>query len=165
SKAECTPEEALRLTDGRAIVATGSPFAPVSLGGRRHRIGQCNNSFVFPGVGLGLTVSRARHVSNGMFLEAARALAGQVRADDLAEGAVYPELRKIRDCSHAVACATIRRAVEEGHADPAILEHLERKVERAMWYPEYLPLRYEPAGVFGSPVRPVTSARRRVRTA
>jgi malic enzyme len=100
-----------------------------------------------------------------MFLEAARALAGQVRADDLAEGAVYPELRKIRDCSHAVACATIRRAVEEGHADPAILEHLERKVERAMWYPEYLPLRYEPAGVFGSPVRPVTSARRRVRTA
>jgi malate dehydrogenase (oxaloacetate-decarboxylating) len=165
SKTECTPEDALRFTDGRALVATGSPFAPVELGGRRHRIGQCNNSFVFPGVGLGLTVSRARHVSNGMFLEAARALAGQVRADDLAEGAVYPELRKIRDCSHAVACATIRRAVEEGHADPAILEHLERKVERAMWYPEYLPLRYEPAGVFGSPVRPVTSARRRVRTA
>jgi malate dehydrogenase (oxaloacetate-decarboxylating) len=144
SKAECTPEDALRLTDGRAIVATGSPFAPVSLGGRTHRIGQCNNSFVFPGVGLGLTISRARHVSNGMFLEAARALAAQVTEQDLAEGAVYPELRRIRDCSRAVACATIRRAVQEDHADAEILENLERTVERAMWYPEYLPVRYEP---------------------
>jgi malate dehydrogenase (oxaloacetate-decarboxylating) len=144
SKAECTPEDALRLTDGRAMVATGSPFAPVSLGGRSHRIGQCNNSFVFPGVGLGLTISRARHVSNGMFLEAAKALAGQVTDGDLAAGALYPELRRIRECSYAVACATIRRAVQEGHADAEILENLEKTVERAMWYPEYLPVRYEP---------------------
>jgi len=144
SKTECTPEDALRLTDGRAIVATGSPFAPVSLGGKRYRIGQCNNSFVFPGVGLGLTISRARRVSNGMFLEAAKALAGHVSDQDLAEGAVYPELRTIRECSFSVACATIRRAVKEGHADPEILESLEKTVDRAMWYPEYLPLRYEP---------------------
>jgi malate dehydrogenase (oxaloacetate-decarboxylating) len=143
SRSECAPEDALRFTGGRAIVATGSPFAPVSLDGRRHRFGQCNNSFVFPGVGLGLAVSRARYVSNGMFLEAARALAAQVTEADLAEGAVYPQLRHIRDCSHAVACATIRRAVEEGHADPDVLEHLEKRVERAMWYPEYLPMRYE----------------------
>jgi malate dehydrogenase (oxaloacetate-decarboxylating) len=145
SRSECTPEDALRVTGGRAIVATGSPFAPVSLDGQRHRIGQCNNSFVFPGVGLGLAVSRARHVSNGMFLEAARALAAQVTEADLAEGAVYPQLQTIRDCSKAVACATIRRAVEEGHADPDVLEHLEKRVARAMWYPEYLPMRYEPS--------------------
>ncbi len=144
SKTECTPEDALRHTEGRAIVATGSPFAPVSLGGRRYRIGQCNNSFVFPGVGLGLTISRARRVSNGMFLEAAKALAGHVSDRDLADGAVYPELRTIRECSFTVACATIRRAVAEGHADPEILENLEKTVDRAMWYPEYLPLRYEP---------------------
>ncbi len=144
SKAECTPEDALRLTDGRAIVATGSPFAPVVLGGKRHRIGQCNNSFVFPGVGLGLTISRARHVSNGMFLEAAKALAGHVTDHDLAEGAVYPEIRHIREVSFSVACATIRRAVKEGHADPGILDNLEKTVEHAMWYPEYLPVRYEP---------------------
>jgi malic enzyme len=99
---------------------------------------------VFPGVGLGLTISRARRVSNGMFLEAAKALAGHVSAQDLADGAVYPELTTIRECSFSVACATIRRAVKEGHADPEILENLEKTVDRAMWYPEYLPLRYEP---------------------
>ena len=78
-----------------------------------------------------------------MFLEAAKALAGHVTDQDLAEGAVYPELRRIRECSFSVACATIRRAVTEGHADPEILENLEKTVERAMWYPEYLPLCYE----------------------
>jgi len=144
SKAEVTPEDALRRTDRRATLATGSPFDPVTVDGKRHRIGQCNNSFVFPGVGLGLTVSGARRVSNGMFLEAAKALAGMVTAEDLAETAVYPQLARIRECSFAVACATVRRAVAEGHADPEILEHLEKTVERAMWYPEYLPIEYEP---------------------
>jgi malate dehydrogenase (oxaloacetate-decarboxylating) len=143
SKTEVVPEDALRWSEGRAIVATGSPFEPVTVDGKRHRIGQCNNSFVFPGVGLGLTVSGARRVSNGMFLEAAKALAAMVKPEDLAENAVYPELARIRDCSFAVACATIRRAVAEGHADPEILEHLEKTVERAMWFPEYLPIRFE----------------------
>jgi malate dehydrogenase (oxaloacetate-decarboxylating) len=144
SKTEVTPEDALRWTEGRAILATGSPFDPVTVDGKRHRIGQCNNSFVFPGVGLGLTVSGARRVSNGMFLEAAKALASMVTPEDIAETAVYPQLARIRDCSFAVACATIRRAVAEGHADPEILEHLEKTVERAMWFPEYLPIRHEP---------------------
>jgi malate dehydrogenase (oxaloacetate-decarboxylating) len=144
SKAECVPEDALRWTGGRAIVATGSPFAPVSFEGRRHRIGQCNNAFVFPGVGLGLTIARARHVSDGMFLEAAKALAGTVTGEDLAENAVYPALRRIRECSFAVACATIRRAVAEGHADPDVLDNLEQRTDRAMWLPEYMPMRYEP---------------------
>jgi len=144
SKTECAPEDALRWTDGRAIVATGSPFAPVSLGGRRHRIGQCNNAFIFPGVGLGLTIARARRVSDGMFLEAAKALAGTVTAEDLAEDAIYPPLPRTRDCSFAVACAVIRRAVADGHASPDILDNLEQKVSRAMWLPEYMPIRYEP---------------------
>jgi len=143
SKTEVVPEDALRWSEGRAIVATGSPFEPVTVDGKRHRIGQCNNSFVFPGVGLGLTISGARRVSNGMFLEAAKALAAMVKPEDLAECAVYPELSRIRECSFAVACATIRRAVAEGHADPEILEHLERTVERGMWFPEYMPMRFE----------------------
>ena len=143
SKTECTPEDALRWSEGRAIVATGSPFEPVTVGGKRHRIGQCNNSFVFPGVGLGLTVCGARRVSEGMFLESAKALAALVKPEDLAECAVYPELSRIREISFAVACATIRRAVAEGHADPEILEHLEKTVEGAMWVPEYLPIRFE----------------------
>jgi malate dehydrogenase (oxaloacetate-decarboxylating) len=143
SKTECTPEDATRWSEGRAILATGSPFEPVTHDGRRHRIGQCNNAFVFPGVGLGLTISGARRVSNGMFLEAAKALAAMVKPEDIAECAVYPELARIRECSFAVACATIRRAVAEGHADPEILEHLEKTVEQAMWLPEYLPIHFE----------------------
>ena len=144
SKSECTPEAALRFTDGRAIVATGSPFAPLEWAGAMRRFGQCNNAFVFPGVGLGLTVGKVRRVSNGMFLEAARALADRVSPRDLASGAVYPELGRIRECSLAVACATIRRAASEDLAEAAILEELERSVAAAMWYPEYQPERYEP---------------------
>ncbi|MBK9373211.1 MAG: NAD-dependent malic enzyme [Holophagales bacterium] len=146
SKSECTAEEAVRWSDGRAIVATGSPFAPVVHDGVTHRIGQCNNAFIFPGVGLGACVSRARRITDGMFLDAARALATHVTEADIAESAVYPQIATIRECSHSVACAVIRRAVKEGHADPDILVNLEETVRRAMWYPEYLPIRYEPAG-------------------
>jgi len=144
SKSECTAEEAVRWSDGRAIVATGSPFAPVVHDGVTHRIGQCNNAFIFPGVGLGACVSRARRITDGMFLDAAKALATHVTEADIAESAVYPQIGTIRDCSHSVACAVIRRAVKEGHADPEILVNLEETVRRAMWYPEYLPIRYEP---------------------
>jgi malate dehydrogenase (oxaloacetate-decarboxylating) len=144
SKSECTAEQALRWSGGRAVVATGSPFAPVDFGGRAHRIGQCNNSFIFPGVGLGLWVGKVRRVTDGMFLDAAKALAEQVTASDLASGAVYPELTRIRSCSRGVACAVIRRAAQEGHADPSSLEGLDERVARAMWRPEYRPIRYEP---------------------
>jgi malate dehydrogenase (oxaloacetate-decarboxylating) len=147
SKAECTAEEAIRWSDGRAIVATGSPFDPVTHNGRTTRIGQCNNSFIFPGVGLGVCVARASHVSDGMFLEAARALAEQVTAADLETTTVFPQLSTIRDCSHAVATAVIRRAVAEGHADASVLVNLDKTVRRAMWFPEYLPIRYEPRRV------------------
>ena len=144
SRAECSAEQAIHWSDGRAIVATGSPFAPVEHGGRRYRIGQGNNAFIFPGVGLGLWVGRVRRVTNAMFLDAARALAGLVSDADIAEGAVYPPLTRIRDCSLAVACAVIRRAVVEGHADPHALDELEGRVRRAMWQPTYLPVRYVP---------------------
>ncbi len=147
SKSECSAADAIAWSDGRAIVATGSPFDPVVHGGTRHRIGQCNNAFIFPGVGLGVCVAKARHVSDGMFLDAARALASMVTEADIAESAVFPRLETIRDCSHAVACAVIRRAVAEGHADPEALEDLEHVVREAMWFPEYLPIHHEPAGV------------------
>ncbi|MEO8678540.1 MAG: NAD-dependent malic enzyme [Vicinamibacterales bacterium] len=143
SRSECTAEEAIRWSDGRAIVATGSPFAPVVLNGRTYRIGQGNNAFIFPGVGLGLWVGRVRRVTDSMFLDAARALADLVGPDDLDQGAVYPHLTRIRDCSHAVACAVIRRAVAEGQSSPEILDGLEETVSRAMWSPQYRPIRYQ----------------------
>jgi malate dehydrogenase (oxaloacetate-decarboxylating) len=144
SKSECTAAEAIRWSDGRAIVATGSPFDPVVHLGRKHRIGQGNNAFVFPGVGLGLWVGGARRVTDVMFLDAARALADLVSPADLDQGAVYPELKRIRECSHAVACAVIRRAVAEGHAPAGTLPGLEETVSRAMWFPTYRPIRYRP---------------------
>jgi malate dehydrogenase (oxaloacetate-decarboxylating)(NADP+) len=145
SKSECTVEQAVRWSDGRAIVATGSPFDPVVYRGRTYRAGQGNNAFIFPGVGLGLWVGSVRRITDAMFLDAAAALAEMVTPADLDQGAVYPEVTRIRECSHAVACAVVRRAVVEGHAAPAILDGLEDAVRRTMWFPEYRPIRYEPS--------------------
>jgi malic enzyme len=143
SKSECTAEQAIQWSDGRAIVATGSPFDPVEHKGRQYRIGQGNNAFIFPGVGLGVWVGRAKRVTDGMFLAAAKALADQVTEADLAEVAVYPQLTRIRECSRAVACAVVRCAIEEGHADKDAQENLEQRIEKAMWFPEYRQIRYE----------------------
>ncbi len=144
SQSECTAEQAILWSDGRAIVASGSPFDPVEFAGKNYRIGQGNNAYVFPGVGLGVWVGGVTRVTDGMFLEGAKALANEVKESDLAEVAIYPELSRIRECSHAVACVVIRRAVEEGHADAGVLDDLEEKVRRAMWFPEYRRIRYEP---------------------
>ncbi len=143
SKSECTADDAIAWSKGRAIVATGSPFAPVTYKGKRYRIGQSNNAFIFPGIGLGLSISSARHVSDGIFIEAARALAAKVTVQDLKETAVYPELSRIRECSLSVACATVRQAVKEGNAAADIMADLEENIYRAMWEPKYLPIRYE----------------------
>jgi malic enzyme len=143
SKSECTAEQAIQWSDGRAIVATGSPFDPVVHRGQTHRIGQGNNAFIFPGVGLGLWAGRVRRVTDAMFLDAAKALADLVSPTDLQQGAVYPSLTRIRDCSHAVACAVIRRAIADGYASPDILAGLEDAVHSAMWFPEYRPVRFK----------------------
>ena len=93
SKSECTPEDAMRWSDGRAIVATGSPFARWSVDGKRYRIGQCNNAFIFPGVGLGLSVgARAARDERDVPRRGQGARRDQVTPEDLAEGAVYPQL-------------------------------------------------------------------------
>jgi len=114
SKSVCTAAEAIHWSDGRAIVPTGSPFEPVDDDGRGFHIGQSNNAFIFPGVGLGLWVGRVRRVTDRMFLDAAKALANEVRPADLGCGLIYPELSRIGRCSHAVASAVIHPAVAEG---------------------------------------------------
>jgi len=142
SKSECTAAQAIEWSDGRAIVATGSPFPPVVHRDKTYRIGQGNNSFIFPGVGLGLWAGRVRRVTDAMFLDAAKALAREVTERDLAEGAVYPQLTRIRECSRGVACAVIRRAISEGHSTPRLLDDLDNTVRRAMWWPHYVPIRF-----------------------
>jgi malate dehydrogenase (oxaloacetate-decarboxylating)(NADP+) len=97
-------------------------------------------------VGLGISAARIRRVTDSMFLAAAKALAEQVTEEDLAETAVYPQLSRIRECSLAVACATVRQAVKEGYADPEILDELEENLRSAMWEPKYVPIHFERNG-------------------
>ena len=138
SKAECTPEQAIGWTDGRAIVATGSPFADVEHGGRRHVIGQANNVFIFPGLGLGTAIAEAREVTTGMFHTASTALAELVTEERLAEGAIYPHQNDLRRASFAIACAVVRHASEHNLGRRIPDEDVEATVRGAMWDPAYV---------------------------
>ena len=138
AKAECTAEQAYAWTAGRAIFASGSPFEPVTIGGEVHAPGQANNSFIFPGVGLGVLVSRASRVTDSMFSAAAVALAGEVTADDLAAGRIYPPQNRMRDVARAVAAAVASVAYDEGLATAPRPAELAAEVTRAMYWPEYV---------------------------
>jgi malate dehydrogenase (oxaloacetate-decarboxylating) len=135
--AEATPADLLRWTDGRALVATGSPFAPVDVAGRRVRVGQGNNVFIFPGVGLGSLLAHARVVSDGMFSAAARALADTVTADELGQGLLFPAIPRLREISRIVAAAVMREASAEGVCDVIDDGEIERRIAAAVWEPEY----------------------------
>ena len=137
SKAECTAEDAYRHSDGRAVFASGSPFPPVELNGRRLESRQANNAYIFPGLGLGTVLCKARRVSDGMFLAAADALAAFVKEEDLAKGAVLPRLESIRAVSASVAMAVMREAESEGLTDQPLPVELQEFVEQSMYRPEY----------------------------
>jgi malate dehydrogenase (oxaloacetate-decarboxylating) len=139
SHTEVTPSNAIRWTDGRAIVATGSPFAPVEFDGEVHRVGQANNVFIFPGMGLGVITVRARAVTDGMFLTAARTLADNTDPELVAQGQLYPNIDDVREVSRSVAVAVARTAIEEGVADD--MDDLEAAIDAEMWTAEYLPYR------------------------
>ena len=114
SKSECTAEEAYEHTSGRAVFASGSPFPPVRAFGREYRPGQCNNAYIFPGLGLGAVLSGARHLSSAVFAAAAHTLAGLVGADELATGCIYPAIGRIREVSARIAAAVIHQVRAEG---------------------------------------------------
>jgi malate dehydrogenase (oxaloacetate-decarboxylating)(NADP+) len=137
SKAECTAEQAYTWTQGRLIFATGSPFEPVTVAGTIHAPGQANNSYVFPGVGLGVMVSGASRVTDAMFIAAAEALAKQVTDDDLHVGRVFPPQSKLREVAVAVASAVARVAFERGLATKSQPDDLTGAITREMYQPEY----------------------------
>lgn len=116
SRAECTAEQAWTWTGGRAVFASGSPFAPVSIGGRTLDPGQGNNAYVFPGLGLGAIASRASRISTAMFLKAARCLAKEVTETQLEQGRIYPRLADVHAISLDIAVAVAEQAWEEGNA-------------------------------------------------
>ncbi|KPJ98381.1 MAG: malate dehydrogenase [Nitrospira bacterium SG8_35_4] len=147
---EADPADILRWSEGRALVATGSPFEPVTCEGRNVRIGQCNNVFIFPGVGLGVLASGANEVLPEFFTAAAHAVSESVSADDLGQGILLPSVESLRDVGDKVAIAVGKAAIRGHISGPYAFgdfqhnndeERLERLIKHMSWNPEYLPLK------------------------
>lgn len=146
---EAFPDDLYKWTDGNALVATGSPFEPVNYNGEDYRIGQCNNVFIFPGVGLGVIASGATKVLPQFFTAAAHAAAEHVTEEDLKKGTLFPPVEELKQVSLSVAKAVAASAIKEGVADKCAFaafdhenktEKIEELIEKMGWAPEYLPL-------------------------
>ena len=136
-QAEARPEDVIRWSEGRALVATGSPFEPVSYGGRTIRISQANNAFVFPGIGLGALVAEASEVTEGMFAAAARSLAQEARAGELDTRGLFPPIAELARVTTRIAEAVVREAREAGVGLPLADDSIPEAVRAAIWRPEY----------------------------
>jgi malate dehydrogenase (oxaloacetate-decarboxylating)(NADP+) len=137
SKAECSAEEAYRWTKGRALFACGSPFDPVKYEGKTYVPRQGNNSYIFPGVGLGAIASRARRITDDMFMGAAQTLAQLVTESDLAQGSLYPALTRIREVSAHIAVAVANTAYKNGLAGKPEPGDVPADVRAQMFDPHY----------------------------
>ncbi|MCA9917985.1 MAG: oxaloacetate-decarboxylating malate dehydrogenase, partial [Anaerolineales bacterium] len=137
ANSECTAEEAYTWSGGRAIFASGSPFDPVEYNGKTYVPGQGNNSYIFPGVGLGVVAVKARHVPDEMFMAAARTLAQLVTEEDLAKGRVYPSLKRIREVSAAIGTAVAEVAYAKNLARVDRPDDLPAYIEAQMFQPVY----------------------------
>ncbi len=141
SKSECTPEEALAATGGKALVATGSPFPPVSLDDHTVETSQCNNLYVFPGVGLGTLVAKAPKVTEEMFLAASEALSAMVFAHEQERGLLLPPLASVRQVAWRVAVAVAKKARDQGLGRQLEDGEIEHVVSQAQWEPRFVPYR------------------------
>ncbi len=137
SNAECTASEALSHSGGRALVGTGSPFEPVLFDGARHVIGQCNNVFVFPGIGMGMLISAARSAADGMFLAAAHAVADYTVQHHRDAEVLYPKISQLRDVSAQVALRVAQAACQAGVAPAADADTLQARLNEWRWFPNY----------------------------
>ena len=140
-RSEATPADLDAWTEGRAVIATGSPFPPLKRGGKDVRIDQNNNAYVYPGIGLGAIAVRARRISDGMFLAAANAIAAQSPAKHDPAANLLPPLLDIRKLSFAVAFAVARQAQKEGCAEALSEEETAAAISAKMWEPVYAPYR------------------------
>ena len=137
SKAECTAEQAYEWSDGRAVFASGSPFAPVEYQGKTFKPGQGNNAYVFPGIGLGAIACEARIISEEMFLAAANTLAHLVSESQLEAGTLYPSLPEIREVSLAIAVSVAEKAWEQGLAQKEKPADVKKMISELMYDPRY----------------------------
>ena len=137
SKIEALPADILEWTDGRAIVATGSPFEPVEYKGKQYPIAQCNNSYIFPGVGLGVVASKAQFVTDNMLMASSHALAEYSNLHSGDSGALLPDLNDIREVSIYIAKQVFKQAIKDGVALNTTDARITEKVEDNCWLPEY----------------------------
>ncbi|HEV3373214.1 MAG TPA: NAD-dependent malic enzyme [Xanthobacteraceae bacterium] len=141
SRSEATPEQLIAWTDGRALVGTGSPFAPVAWKGRTIPVDQTNNSYIFPGMGLGILAVGARRVTDAMFMAAAKAVAQMSPAKTDRNGSLLPPVGQMRAVSLAVARAVAREAQADGVAQKCDAAKLDERITRSVWEPRYRPYR------------------------
>lgn len=139
SRAEAIPQDLLNWTAGKALIATGSPFEPVVINGHKIEIAQCNNSYIFPGVGLGVVAGQAKRVTDLMMMAAAVALSELAPAIRTGEGRLLPELNSIREVSQHIARAVILQGIKEGHIEPMNNNKIDDSIKRTMWTPQYEP--------------------------
>ncbi|MCL1122942.1 NAD-dependent malic enzyme [Shewanella surugensis] len=137
SRVEATPKDVLHWTKGQALVATGSPFEPVVVEGTTYEIAQCNNSYIFPGIGLGVLAAGAKRVSNEMLMASSRALAECSPLAINGEGPLLPSLEDIHAVSKHIAFAVAKVAIEQAHALPTTDELVKQSIEKNFWQPEY----------------------------
>ena len=137
SRSECTAEQAYAWSGGQALFASGSPFDAVTIGARTWVSRQGNNSYIFPGVGLGAIAVRARRVTDEMFLAAAKQLADEVTKSDLDQGSLYPPLAQVREVSSKIATAVAEVAYAQGHAAVERPADLHAHVRSCMYDPRY----------------------------
>lgn len=137
SRIEATPKEILTWTNGEALVATGSPFTPVNINDKEIAIAQCNNSYIFPGVGLGVIAARAKRVTENMMMKAAEALASCSPIVVEGEGAILPPMSNIQDVSKKIAFAVAKQAQKDGVALVVSDEKVLQSIEDNFWQPEY----------------------------
>ena len=140
-RSEATPQDLLAWTDGRAVIGTGSPFPPIPRNGHAFRIDQTNNAYVYPGIGLGAIAMKARRISDGMFLAAARTIADLSPAKRDPRANLLPPLVELRKLSFHVAIAVAKQAESEGLALPVAEDDLVAAVNAKMWEPLYAPYR------------------------
>ena len=139
SRSEATAEQLVTWTDGRALIGTGSPFAPVEYGGKTYAINQTNNSYIFPGMGLGILAAGARRVSDAMFMAAGKVVAGMSPAVTDHQARLLPPISQLREVSIAVAKAVARQAQADGLAAPCDGSVLDERIEAYVWVPRYRP--------------------------
>jgi malate dehydrogenase (oxaloacetate-decarboxylating) len=141
SRSEATPEQLMAWSEGRALIGTGSPFPPLNWNGQTRKVNQTNNSYVFPGIGLGVLAAGARRITDTMFMVAGKAVAAMSPTVTDKEGLLLPPVTDLRKVAVAVAKAVARQAQADGVAKPCDEATLDARIAARVWEPRYRPYR------------------------